>query len=62
MSVGVLILTFSPTIYLQPKIIRHEDLVLLNGNKDSSVAAMNTIDYINIMQEMIHDGIKNKIY
>ena len=42
--------------------IRDKDLVLLNGDKDSSVAAMNITDYNNIMQKMINDGIRNKIY
>ena len=35
--------------------------MLLNEDKDSSVV-MNRIDYNNIMQKMIDDGIKNKIY
>ena len=36
--------------------------MLLNGDKDSNVVAMNKIDYNNIMQKMIDDGIKNKTY
>ena len=35
--------------------IRDKDLVLLNGDNDSSVAVMNRIDYNNIMQKMIDD-------
>ena len=38
-----------------------KDLVLLNGDKDSSIVVMNRIDYNNIMQKMIDDGIKNKL-
>ena len=37
-------------------------LSLLNGDKDSSVVIMNRTNYNNIMQKMIDDGIKNKIY
>ena len=56
--------------YLEPNIadisfkdiIRDKDLWLLNGEKDSSVLVINRIDYNNIMQKMIHDGIKNKIH
>ena len=43
-------------------ITRDKDLVLFNGDKDSSVVVINRIDYNNIMQKMIDDGIKNKIY
>ena len=43
-------------------IIKDKDLWLLNGEKDSSVLVINRIDYSNIMQKMIHDGIKNKIH
>ena len=39
-----------------------EDLVLLNGDKDSNIFVMNRIDYNKIMLKMIDDGIKNKIY
>ena len=39
-----------------------KDLVLLNGDKDSSIVVMNRIDYNNIMQKMIDDGIKNKLH
>ena len=56
MSLCVLILIFSPTVYLQPKIthhtyhnfkdiIRDKNLVLLNGDKDSSVIVMNRLKY-----------------
>ena len=43
-------------------IIRDKDLVLLNGDKDSSIVAMNRTDYNNIMQKMIYDRIKKYIY
>ena len=39
-----------------------KDLVLLNGDKDSSIVVMNRIDCNNIMQKMIDDGIKNKLH
>ena len=42
-------------------IIKYKDIVLLNGDKDSSVVIMNRTNYNNIMQKMIDDGIKNKI-
>ena len=66
----MLILTFSPTIIWNQilqyhsfkDIINDKDLWLLNGEKDSSVLVINRIDYNNIMQKMIHDGIKNKIH
>ena len=43
-------------------IIKYKDIVLLNGDKDSSVVIMNRTNYNNIMQKMIDDGIKNKLY
>ena len=46
-------------------IIRDKDLMLLNGDKNSSVVIRNRIDYNNmqnLMQKMIDNGIKNKIY
>ena len=65
-----IIQTFSLKIYLQPNIthinlkdiIRDKDLVIINGDKDSSVVAMNRTDYNNIMQKIADDGIKSKIY
>ena len=39
-----------------------KDLVILNGDKDSSIVVMNRIDCNNIMQKMIDDGIKNKLH
>ena len=39
--------------------------MLLNGDKNSSVVIRNRIDYNNmqnLMQKMIDNGIKNKIY
>ena len=43
-------------------IIKYKDIVLLNGDKDSSDVIMIRTNYNNIMQKMIDDGIKNKIY
>ena len=36
--------------------------MLLNGNEDSGVVVMNKTDYSSIMQNMIDDGIQNKMY
>ena len=47
--------------YILKDMIIDKDLVLLNGDKDSSIVVMNRIDYNNIMQKMIDDGIKNKL-
>ena len=63
MSLYVLVQTFSPTIYLQPKIthitisnlkdiVRDKDLVLLNVDKDSGGVLMNRTDYSSIMLKM----------
>ena len=42
-------------------IIRDKDLLLLNGDKDSSIFVMNRTDYNTIMLKMINYGIKNQI-
>ena len=70
MTSWVLMQTFLLKIYLHSKIIhinlkdiiRAKALVILYGHKDCSVTVMNWTDYNKIMQKMIHDGIKNKIY
>lgn len=73
MSLYVLVQTFSPTIYLQPKIthitisnlkdiVRDKDLVLLNVDKDSGGVLMNRTDYSSIMLKMTGHWIKNKMY
>ena len=36
--------------------------MLLNGDKDSTVVVMNRVDFNNIMQNVIYDGITNKIH
>ena len=36
--------------------------MLLKGDKDSSIIVINRIDYNNIMQKVIDDVIKTKIY
>ena len=43
-------------------IIRDKDLVLLRGNRDSSVIVMDRIDYNNIIQKKIVHGTKKYIY
>ena len=62
MSLCVLMLPKDYTYHNLKDISWDKNLVLLNGDKDSSVVVMNRTNYNNIMQKMIDDGIKNKIY
>ena len=43
-------------------VIWGKDLVLLNGDKESSIVVMNRTDYNNIMSKIIDDGIESKIF
>ena len=43
-------------------LIHNKDVVILKGDKDSSIVIMNKADYINKMETMIEDGIENGTY
>ena len=43
-------------------LIHNKDVVILKGDKDSSIAIMNKADYIKKMETMIEEGIKNGTY
>ena len=40
----------------------HKDIVLLSGDKDSSVVVMNKVDYIKKVNGMIKEGIQQGEY
>ena len=40
----------------------NKDVVILKGDKDSSIAIMNKTDYITKIETMIEEGIKNRTY
>ena len=40
----------------------NKDVVILKGDKDSSIAIMNKTDYITKIEKMIEEGIKNRTY
>ena len=40
----------------------NKDIVILKGNKDSSIALMNRSDYIEKIEVIIDDGIRKGIY
>ena len=40
----------------------NKDVVILKGDKDSSIAIMNKTDYITKTETMIEEGIKNRTY
>ena len=44
------------------KTIHNKGVVILKGDKDSSIVTMNKADYIKKMETMIEDGIKNRTY
>ena len=43
-------------------LIRNKDIVILKGDKDSSIVIMNKSDYINKLEEMITEGIEKGVY
>ena len=46
--------------YIELKtLIHNKDVVILKGDKDSSIVIMNKTDYIKKIETMIEDGIKN---
>ena len=49
--------------YKELKTLRHnKDVVLLKGDKDSSIVIMNKTDYIKKIETMIEEGIRNGTY
>ena len=44
------------------EMIQNKDVVVVKGDKDSSVVIMNKLDYLSKLQAMIDDGIKNGTY
>lgn len=44
------------------RLSRNEEVVIVSGDKDSCVVLMNKSDYIEKLQKMIDEGIKDKIY
>ena len=43
-------------------LINNKDVVILRGDKDSSIVIINKADYVTKMETMIEDGIKNGTY
>ena len=44
------------------RLIKDDTLVVIPGNKDSCVIVMNKVDYVIKMEEMIKNGIQNRVY
>ena len=44
------------------RLSRNEEVVVVSGDKDSCVVLMNKSDYVEKLQNMIDDGIENKVY
>ena len=41
--------------------INEKDIVVLKGDKDSSILIMDKVDYVNKFNEMIEDGIRKGV-
>ena len=50
------------TYHLLKNMINNKDIVVLSGDKDSSIVIMNRNDYVKKFDEMLADGVRNGIY
>ena len=41
---------------------KNQSIIILDGDKDSSVVIMNKVDYIDKMEQMLNEGIEKGVY